>query len=409
MQINCAHDELVDIDLLTPNPRNANKHPEKQIKLLAKIMKHQGWRSPVVVSRRSGFIVKGHGRLEAAKLNGWDTIPVDHQEYANEADEYADMVADNKIAELADTDLSMVLEDVLNLGPDFDLDLLGIPDFKLPEDFEPQADEDDVPGAPVDPTTKRGDIWQLGRHRMMCGDATLIDDVSKLMDGKLADLVITDPPYNVAVNDESEESLKARNRRTDGLKIQNDKMSVDDFEQFLFTVFTNYFAFMRAGAPIYIFYADSMTIPFMTRFAEAGFHFAQNCIWNKQQFVMTRKDYHYKHEPVMYGWKLGTAHPWHTDRKQSSVWDFDRPFKNELHPTMKPITLLEYPMTNSSKQGDLVLDLFGGSGSTLVAAQKTGRTCNLMEIDPFYSDVIIRRFEEYSGQKAQLINGRSEI
>lgn len=400
MHIECAHDEVVDLEALVPNPKNPNQHPDKQIKLLAKIMKHQGWRSPIVVSNRSGFITKGHGRLMAAKVNKWGKAPVDRQDYATEADEYADMVADNKIAELAETDMQSVFDGVKDL-PDFDYDLLGIPDFTLPETLEPQCDEDEVPEV-VEPKTKLGDIYSLGNHRLMCGDSTFIDAVEKLMMGEKADLVVTDPPYNVSVNDESDESLLKRNRRKDGLKIKNDKMGYENFMDFLRAIFSCYYAFLKDGKPIYVFYADSMTIPFMSTFIESGFHFAQNCIWNKQQFVMTRKDYHYKHEPILYGWKDGAAHPWHTDRKQSSVWSFDRPFKSELHPTMKPIPLIEYPILNSSEMNSIILDLFGGSGSTLIACEKTSRKCFMMELDPHYCDVIIARWEKYTGKKANL-------
>jgi len=242
-------------------------------------------------------------------------------------------------------------------------------------------------------------------HRLMCGDSTDLNTVSILMNNQFADLVITDPPYNVAVNDESESSLKARKRRSDGLKIANDKMSEGDFESFLSNIFKNYYQVMRDGASIYVFYADSMTIPFLSKFIESGFHFAQNCIWNKQQFVLTRKDYHYKHEPVIYGWKKGVSHSWFSDRKQSSVWAFDRPFKNELHPTMKPIDLICYPLENSTVQKNLVLDLFGGSGSTLIACEKLNRKCYCMELDPKYCDIIIARWEKFTGKKAELLNG----
>jgi DNA modification methylase len=410
MKVRCAHTEMVDIDTLVPNPLNPNEHPEEQIRLLAKILAYQGWRSPIVVSNRSGFMTKGHGRLLAAKYNGWSRVPVDRQDYESEADEYADMVADNKVAEMAATNMKRVNEDASKLPDNFDLELLGIPDFEIvpTEVLDPQCDPDDMPEK-VPPRAKPGDIYKLGRHRVMCGDSTMIDHILKLLDGTQIDLVLTDPPYNVAVNDESEASLKARNRRKDGLKIANDKMSEEEFREFLLTVFTNYFTVMKDGASIYVFYADSMTIPFMTTFMEAGFHFAQNCIWAKQQFVMTRKDYHYKHEPVMYGWKKGEAHTWEADRKQSSIWEFDRPFRNELHPTMKPIDLMEYPLLNSSREGAAILDLFGGSGSTLIAAEKNNRKCFIMELDPHYTDVIVARWEKYTGNKAELVSGKEEV
>lgn len=403
MKIRCEYEKLVALKDLKPHPKNRNKHPKDQVARLSKILDHQGMRRPLIVSNQSGFIISGHGRLLAAQHLGWKEIPVDFQDYDTPEQEYADLQADNAIALWAALDIAEINADLKDLGADFDLDLLGIRNFKIDVvEGGGNTDQDALPEK-VEARTKLGDIFQLGQHRLMCGDSTLLDSVEKLMAGKKADLVITDPPYNVAVNDESEASLKARNRRSDGLKIANDKMSEQDFNQFLTSVFTTYYAVMRDGAPIYVFYADSMTIPFMTTFIEAGFHFAQNCIWNKQQFVMTRKDYHYKHEPVLYGWKDGAAHPWHSDRKQSSVWSFDRPFRNDLHPTMKPIELLEYPLANSSEPGHIVLDLFGGSGSTLIACEKQRRKAYLMELDPKYCDVIVTRWEQFTGQKAELL------
>lgn len=407
MQIRCSYDKVFPIAELKAkfNPKNRNKHPKEQLERLAKILKYQGARKSAVLSNLSGFLTAGHGRILAAEMAGWTEYPVDLQDYDTEEQEYADLQADNAVALWAELDLSGINADLGDLGPDFDIDMLGIKNFKI-DVLEKEEDSNWDGSPPVEPKTKPGDLYRLGDHLLLCGDATMIDHVQRLMGGGvMADLVLTDPPYNVAVNDESEESLRARNRRSDGLKIENDKMSEEDFRQFLLSTFSNYFAVMNPGAPIYVFYADSMTIPFMTTFMEAGFHFAQNCIWNKQQFVMTRKDYHYKHEPVLYGWREGKAHPWHTDRKQASVWNFDRPFKNELHPTMKPIELLEYPIQNSSQPGAVVLDLFGGSGSTLIACEKLRRKARLMELDPRYCDVIVKRWEEFTGEKAELIDG----
>lgn len=405
MVIHCKYDELSNPKNLKNHPRNRNKHGQDQIDRLAEMYKYHGIRHPIIISNLSKFIVAGHGRKLAAIKSGIKEFPVVYQDFDSADAEYAFIQADNAIALWADLDLAGIKSDLMDLGPDFDSKMLGIKDFTLDESTpEPGCDEDDVPDK-VEPKSKLGDIYQMGNHRLMCGDSTSLQDVKFLMNGETVNLVLTDPPYNVAVNDEQEESLKARNRRKDGLKIANDKMSDDDFDQFLLAVFTNYFSVMKDGASIYVFYADSMTIPFISNFIKAGFHFAQNCIWAKQQFVMTRKDYHYKHEPVMYGWKKGAAHEWYTDRKQSSVWNFDRPFRNELHPTMKPIELIEYPLKNSSDNNGIVLDLFGGSGSTLIACEKTNRKCFMMELDPHYVDVIVARWEKYTGKKAELING----
>lgn len=410
MKIECAHDELKDLDLLVPNPKNPNKHPPEQIKLLAKIMKHQGWRSPIVVSTRSGFITKGHGRLEAARLNKWTQAPVDLQDYASEADEYADMVADNKIAELAETDMSMVLQDVLDLGPDFDFDLLGIPDFKLPEDFEPGCDEDAIPEH-VEPKTKLGDLYQLGSHRLMCGDATRIDVIEKLMNGEKADLWLTDPPYGVGMEarEKSSNGAWVNKKRVSG-KITNDDKPLDQMKIFWRDVAASAYAATTDKAS-YLWFAcqggDQMMMMMMMSLGEAAWQVKHELIWVKDQMVFGRCDYHYKHEPILYGWKREESHEWFGDRKQTSVLEFARPKSSELHPTMKPIELLESLLNNHSGPGQKILDTFGGSGSTMIACHKTGRDAYLCEIDPHYCDVIVARWEKYTGKKATL-NGQTQ-
>ena len=393
MKINCAHTELADIDLLVPNPKNPNKHPDNQIKLLAKIMAHQGWRSPVVVSNRSGFITKGHGRLMAARLNGWTQVPIDRQDYANEADEYADMVADNKIAELAETDMMMVNADAQNLGPDFDLELLGIPDFEIvpTEELEPGCDEDAVPEH-VEPKTKLGDIYQLGRHRLMCGDSTSIDAVEKLMNGEKADMVFTDPPYGVDYEG------GALTKRT---KLQNDD-SNDIYDEVLPVLH----AFSKESCPFYIWHAAGYA-DMASKLGEAGFKIRSQIIWNKNQaqFGALSAQYKQKHEPAFYCHKKNCSPQWFGPTNEVTVWDLKREKKNEFHPTQKPIELVERALENSSKAGNLILDLFGGSGSTMIAAEKANRKAYLMELDPKYCDIIIARWEKYTGQKAELLNG----
>ena len=389
---------------------NPRKISEDQMRHLVDSMKRLGVLEPAVINmhpERKNIIVSGHQRLKAAIKAGMTRYPCYEVEFSLDQEREANIRMNQNGGEfdpLALTDFFKV-EELADWGfsSNYTDDLLDL--VSSQEEKEPLTDEDAVPDAPPEPKTKLGDIYQLGDHRLMCGSATIQTDCETLMDGVEADLVVTDPPYNVAVNDESEESLKKRNRRSDGFKIENDNMSEEDFNQFLADVFGSYYSLMSEGASIYVFYADSMTIPFMSNFIEADFHFAQNCIWNKQQFVMTRKDFHYKHEPIMYGWKKGAAHNWHTDRKQSSVWDFDRPFRNPLHPTMKPIELIEYPIECSSKQRQIVLDLFGGSGSTMIACEKTNRHCRMMELDPKYCDVIVQRWEEYTGKKAELLTG----
>jgi DNA modification methylase len=416
---------------LAKNPKNPRKISPEKLEMLKKSIARFGCLDGVIYNRTLERLVGGHQRqdideggtvhvtqtydpptAEGTVAEGYCHIKGVRFPYRevvwDEATDKAANIAANKGA--GQWDYLQLKEWMLELDDlNFDMDLtmfdeeerenLIVPVERVP----PAGDADHVPGAPKEATTKRGDLYRLGDHFLLCGDATMIDDVERLMQGEVAHLVLTDPPYNVAVNDESEESLRARNRRSDGLKIANDNMSQEDFEQFLLTVFTNYFTILGDGAPIYIFYADSMTIPFMSNFLKAGFHFAQNCIWAKQQFVMTRKDYHYQHEPVLYGWKEGKAHPWHTDRKQASVWNFNRPFRNEIHPTMKPIDLLEYPLRNSTLPGQIVVDLFGGSGSTLIACEKTTRRCFMMELSPAYCDVILRRWSEYVGRNPVML------
>lgn len=404
------YDEMILLEKLGRNRFQRNKHSKTQIERLAKLMREHGVRHPIHVNQKTMEIAFGHGRKEAALLNGWKEYPIVYQDFKSDEEEYAVVQSDNAIALWAALDINQIMEDIKRF-PKFDPELLGIKNFKMPlEMTDGKIGDDEVP-EPLKDRVKSGDIWALGDHRLMCGSALLIDDVEKLMDGKKADLILTDPPYNVGVNEEDDRRIgdgrnaakSPRNRRKDGMTIQNDKMDEKEFEDFLRTTFSNYFAIARDACPIYVFYADSMCVPFVKTFGEAGFHFAQNCIWNKQQIVMTRKDFHYKHEPIIYGWRKGAKHPWYSDRKQSSVWDFDRPFKSELHPTMKPINLLEYPLACSSRSGDLVVDLFGGSGSTLIAAQKTGRRCYTMELDPKFASVILERWEKFTGEKGNRV------
>lgn len=400
MIVKCAHTDLVDLDLLVPNPRNTNKHSAAQIKLLAKIMNHQGWRNPIVVSTRSGFMTKGHARLEAARLNGWTQAPVDRQHYLTEADELADMIADNKIAELAESDEMRIQGIAMELGDSFDFDLFGIPDFRITgiDQLDPEKDQDEIPAPPKVAKTKPGDLYTLGRHRLLCGDATNLSDFQKLMGGEMADMVWTDPPYNVAYEGKTKESLT----------IQNDSMTDDMFYKFLFDAYTNLFMSTKEGGSIYVAHADSEGVNFRKGMIDAGWMLKQCLIWVKQTMVMGRQDYHWRHEPILYGWKPGAAHTWETDRKQTTVLEFDRPFRNEEHPTMKPVDLIYYMITNSSRKGHIVLDCFGGSGSTLVACEKAQRRANLLELDPIYCDVIVKRWETLTGERAVLTGVSSE-
>lgn len=401
---NCSYSKLVDLTKLKPNPENPNEHPPEQIERLAKVIAYQGQRSPIVVSNRSGLITKGHGRLLALKHLGWKQAAVDYQDYDSEEQEYADVVADNALSSWSELNLSSVNSVMLDMGPDFDIELLGIKDFVVEpaEKFEAQCDEDELPEF-VEPKTKPGDIYKLGNHRLMCGDSTNIQSVEQMMGGVLADCVWTDPPYNVALGMETPEQAKARNRRTDGLVVMNDKMSDEDFRKFLTDAYSSMAAVTKPGGGIYVAHADSEGYNFRGAARDSGWLIKQCLIWKKSSLVMGRQDYHWIHEPILYGWKEGGAHSWYADRKQTTVLEFDKPSRNGEHPTMKPVDLVEYCLSNSTKTGDVVLDLFGGSGTTLIAAEKMNRSARLMELDPKYCDVIVARWEKYTGKQAQRI------
>jgi DNA modification methylase len=393
----CRHDELKDVTELVENPRNPNKHPDKQVALLAKIIRGQGWRQPITISNRSGFIVKGHGRFQAAKVLNVELVPVEYQDYESEAAEYADLMADNRIAELAEPDAGLIddlLKDVM--FEDFDLELTGFTDADLiQEKTEGLTDEDEVPDVPEKAKSKIGQIWKLGNHRLMCGDSTKNEDVKKLCGSVAIDMWITDPPYNVAYEGCTKEKLT----------IKNDNMSDSSFRDFLREAYKAANDVMKDGAVFYIWHADSEGYNFRGACFDIGWKVRQCLIWVKQTLVMGRQDYHWRHEPCLYGWKDGSAHLWATDRRQTTVLEFNRPSKSAEHPTMKPVELFEYQILNNTNKNDAVLDSFAGSGTTAIAAEKNGRKAFLMELDPKYCDVIIKRWEDFTGQKAELING----
>ena len=394
MAVYCAYDSIVKIEELKENPKNPNKHSEYQIELLAEVIKKTGWRASITVSTLSGLIVKGHGRLQAAIKAGFKEVPVEFQNFKDEEEEMAALLADNKIAELAEIDNEM-LREIFNEFDFEDLSLTGYSQNEfddLTEIFEETTllgDPDEVPEE-VETRCKLGDIWQLGNHRLMCGDSTVITDVEKLMDGKKADLLITDPPYNVDYEGGT------------GLKIQNDNMEDVQFRQFLYDAFTNANVVLKEGGAFYIWHADLEGYNFRGACYDVGWKVRQCLIWNKNTIVLGRQDYHWKHEPCLYGWKDGASHLWTSDRKQSTVIDFDKPTRNGEHPTMKPIGLFDYQIQNNTKSGDVVLDLFGGSGTTLIACEQNKRIAYLMELDPYYCDVIITRWETLTGKSAIL-------
>lgn len=362
----------------SPNPKNANKHPEDQIKRLAQIIDYQGMRSPIVVSKRSGFITKGHGRLEALKELGWKEAPVDYQEYENDAQEYADIIADNEIARWANTDLAMVNTEMLDLGPDLDIDMLGIKDFVIePIEKYDEETQDDVPEVTHDPITKRGDVWLLGEHRVMCGDSTMIDDVEKLMNGEKADMVFTDPPYNVAFNGRSGKF---------GV-IKNDNIAKDKFEELIIEVCS---VIKTLNPESYYIWCNWKFYGIL----QENLDYKSCIVWAKNVFGMGN-NYRHQHEFCLFNGSIDDH-----IKNETDLWEIKKDSRY-IHPTQKPVELSVRAFSNHIKQINIV-DLFGGSGSTLIGAQQTGRKAFLMELDEHYCDVIIERWEKFTGKKAKL-------
>lgn len=389
---------------LIPYASNSRTHSDEQVAQIAASIKEFGWTNPILIDGENG-IIAGHGRLMAARKLGQTEVPVIELKDMTEAQKKAYVIADNKLALNAGWDneiLKIEIEALKEVG--FDIDLLGFDEKELglllqPEQVQGLTDEDAAPAVPDEPQTKPGDIYQLGKHRVMCGDSTSMDDLETLCEGQLVDMWLTDPPYNLAYEGKTK----------DALKIKNDKMDDDQFRQFLRDAYTAADTVMKPGAVFYIWHADSEGYNFRGAAKDAGWTVRQCLIWKKSAMVMGRQDYHWRHEPCLYGWKEGAGHLWAADRKQTTILEFDKPSRNGEHPTMKPVALFEYQMLNNTKGGDLVLDSFGGSGTTLIAAEKNGRVARIMELDPKYCDVIIKRWEDFTGKKAQLVTKMDAI
>ncbi|MGZ3770072.1 MAG: DNA modification methylase [Bdellovibrio sp.] len=388
ISIHCKYDELLDPKKLKNHPKNRNKHSQEQIDRLAKLYTYHGVRHPIIVSKLSGFIVAGHGRKAAGVKAGIKQMPVVYQEFANDEAEYAFIQADNAIASWAELDLSGINEDLADLGPDFDLDFLGIKNFTIDVADKELGDEEDTPEPPKEPKVVRGEVYILGDHRLMCGDSTSIDDVEKLMAGKKADMVFTDPPYGV---DYQGGAFTKRN------KLDNDHKSTNIYADVIPLIY----AFTKDKAGIYIWHAAGYA-DMASHIGENDLEIRSQIIWNKNiaQFGALSAQYKQKHEPCFYCFKKGCAPNWYGPTNEVAVWDVKRESKNEFHPTQKPVELGERALNNSSKEKDIVLDLFGGSGSTLIAAEKTNRHARLMELDPIYCAVILDRWEKYTNKKA---------
>jgi len=387
--------EAIPINDLVPYARNSRTHSDAQVAQIAASIKEFGFTNPVLIDADGG-IIAGHGRVLAARVLKLDSVPCIRLSHLTETQKRAYVIADNKLALNAGWDEDMLRIELEELGEiGFDLDLTGFDADELEalmpvEVPEGLTDEDAVPEVPAEPVSKLGDVWVLGKHRVMCGDSTSIDAVERLMAGQLADQLITDPPYNVAYEGKTKKALT----------IQNDEMGSEDFRQFLRDAFSAANAVMKPGAVFYVWFADVETHNFTGALQDVEWPLRQMLIWKKQTLVMGRKDYHFKHEPCLYGWKPGAGHLWASDRKQTTILEFDRPSRNAEHPTMKPVELIQYQVENNTKGSDVVLDLFGGGGSTLIACEKTNRQARLMELDPKYCDVIVKRWQEFTGKQA---------
>lgn len=401
---------------LTPYERNARTHSDEQLDKIKNSINEFGFVSPVIIDENN-MILAGHGRVEAARMAGLTEVPYRQVENLTEDQKKAYILADNKLSDMAGWDLDLLNEELASI--ELDMADFGFDEI-IEEDVEIIEDDFDEEEDKVAAVAKTGELYQLGEHRLLCGDSTSEEDVYRLMNGELADLVQTDPPYNVDVSN------------SDGLTIENDNMSDLEFSDFIDAAFYNLSRSLKEGGAFYVWHATRSVVAFKTALESNSLEVKQELIWNKNQLVMGRQDYQWKHEPCFYGWRSGASHYFINDRTQTTVIDekplnldtltkeqavkllkrvltiekdstvvnFDKPKHNDLHPTMKPLDLIAYQIKNSSRKGEIVLDLFGGSGSTMMACEQLGRKCYMMEYDPHYIDVIIARWEKMTGQKA---------
>lgn len=393
---------LADVSELIPYVRNARTHSEAQVAQIAASIREFGFLSPILVAE-DNTILAGHGRLAAALKLGLKKVPCVKENHLTETQKRAYIIADNKLSLNAGWDSELLAVELSELeGADFNLDLLGFDEAELSSIFDADkdvSDDDfDVEKELEEPCfSKTGDMWTLGKHRVICGDATKLETFKTLLEDTKVNLVVTDPPYNV-------------NYEGSAGKIKNDNMEDDKFYQFLFNSFVNMEQAMADDASIYVFHADTEGLNFRKAFQDAGFYLSGCCIWKKPSLVLGRSPYQWQHEPCLYGWKKKGKHKWYAGRKETSVWEFEKSKKNADHPTMKPIALLAYPIKNSSMTNSLVLDPFAGSGSTLIACEQTGRICYAIELDEKYCDVIVKRYIEQVGndKSVKVLRGGKE-
>lgn len=381
--------QSMKIDEVKPYPNNPRDN-DGGVDAVANSIKEFGWQQPIVVDKDNVIIV-GHTRYKAAKKLKMNKVPVVVASNLSDEQVRAYRLADNKTGELTDWDMNL-LDDELGDIADIDMSDFGF-DLDIPEDDEEVQEDDFDDEVPEEPKSKLGQIYQLGRHRLMCGDSTNPEMVKKLVGGVQCDLLLTDPPYNVGY--EGKQSSK--------MTIKNDRQEDDKFYKFLFDAFSVAKDNLKQGASFYIWYSSSEVVNFTNAANNSGLSVRENLIWEKNNIVLGRQDYQWKHEPCLYGWVEGGSHSWYSDRKQTTVMHFDKPQRADLHPTMKPVALFDYQIKNSTKSGDVVLDLFGGSGTTIMACEQDGRNACVMEFDPKYVDVIIKRWEDFTGKKAELI------
>jgi DNA modification methylase len=385
------------IERLVEYARNPRKN-DHAVDTVAAAIREFGFRVPIV-AKRDGTIIDGHLRFKAARKLELETVPVLLGDDMTETQIKAFRLSVNKLAELAGWDEDLLKLELAELQmAQYDLELMGFGDEELErllngaDDGGGLTEDDAVPEPPVEPVSKPGDLWILGNHRLLCGDSTLLSDVERLMDGQLADMAFTDPPYNVDYGNNAKDKMRGKDRR-----IMNDALG-DGFYQFLYDACLNLLVVTKGAC--YVCMSSSELHTLQKAWFDAGGKWSTFIIWAKNTFTLGRADYQRQYEPILYGWKQGTDHFWCGDRDQSDIWNYNKPRVNDLHPTMKPVELVERAIKNSSKSRDIVLDLFGGSGTTLIASEKTGRQARLIELDPKFVDVIIKRWEDYTGQQA---------
>ena len=431
--------EYVPVDNLRPYEKNARSHGKEDLKAIINSIQEFGFNDPIGVWH--DIIVEGHGRWMAAKELKMETVPILRLDELTDEQRKAYALAHNKTAELSGWDFDVLAAELKDIS-DFDMSQFGFDMAAVGEEETEIKDDNFVQELPTKPKTQLGDIFKMGGHYLICADSTNPETIQKLMQGQQADLLLTDPPYNVGLGyNMTPEEAKKRRRRTDGKTIENDEMTPEEFIEFIKKAFLASNEFMKPGAVFYIWHADSASLTFRQACQEIGWKVRQNLIWNKNTFALGRQDYQWKHEPCLYGWKDGAAHYFIDDRTQSTVFedkghDIDHMNKDEMkallkeifdekisttvieedkpsrsieHPTMKPIKLLARQIKNSSKKGENVLDIFGGSGSTLITCEQLGRHCFTVELDPKYCDVIIKRWEDFTGQQAEKINDEVEM